>query len=88
MLKKNWYSENSVATTVHNVIEAVDPLYLKQASERDFQQGLLDEIKFIGILPEDFQQKTESYIRKHIHELYLFAKKVAAKESFEEASAE
>lgn len=88
MLKKKSYSENSVAGTVLNVIETVDPLYLKQTSERDFEQGLLDEIRFIGILPEDFQQKAERYVRKHIHELYLFAKQSATRKSLEEAGAE
>jgi hypothetical protein len=48
MLKRGWFVKQSVAQTIRNLLQELDSTFIGRVSEKDFEKGLIHEVRFIA----------------------------------------
>ena len=81
MLKADWFVKDSISATVRNLIDAADREYIQQVTEKDFENALLNEIRFLGAFSREQETRAAKYIHDHLDELYEYAKQTEKKMS-------
>ena len=76
MLKKGWFVQDSVATTLENLIADSELELFTSTKREEFEQRLMDEVRMIAVYPVETEPAVEKYIREHGVELHEFARKV------------